>query len=437
MPEVPKIVHQRLRAGASAPDQSHPEADVLGAFAEQSLTPAERESVLQHLALCADCRDVVALGLPALEATAQPVREQEQEMEVVSARAASFSARETPRRFSWANLRWATLAAGIAVALLVIRPVLDHRQQNPVASIASQPASAPAAQPTVAEAPRESSPLSLEARKAAAKDSAEAGMQLASNSRSDDVLKDAAKASKKDIPLSNRPAAPARRLDAFSNRGAASPSADKKEEKTAEAAIATPVPSSSSFGSAGTEQTQTEVAVGAESPALGHAAAIEKAKPPVNGQLDNETQKELTAQRTPSPAVGGSLGVNSLRSRDETSAMSLAKVKQSATWIVADGALQHSADGGRTWKKVAGADRSVLCFVSRGQEFWAGGSAGKLLHSVDNAATFSAIAVSFKDQPLTLAISHIDLTDDGKIVLTTDNHETWTSADNGKTWDKQ
>ena len=42
--------------------QQHPEADLLAAFAESSLTPYERESVLSHLAVCASCRQLVFLA---------------------------------------------------------------------------------------------------------------------------------------------------------------------------------------------------------------------------------------------------------------------------------------------------------------------------------------------------------------------------------------
>src|SRR6266436_9420550 len=65
MTEVPKIVYDRLRA--ALPEQAHPDADLLTAFAEQALSATERDGVLQHLALCGDCREVVALALPAAD----------------------------------------------------------------------------------------------------------------------------------------------------------------------------------------------------------------------------------------------------------------------------------------------------------------------------------------------------------------------------------
>ena len=45
----------------------HPDADQLSAFVEQALPAHEREQTLVHLAICADCRAIVALSLPPLD----------------------------------------------------------------------------------------------------------------------------------------------------------------------------------------------------------------------------------------------------------------------------------------------------------------------------------------------------------------------------------
>lgn len=76
MSNVPKIVLKRLQ---SAPVESHPDADLLTAFVERSLPASERGFVLDHISRCGDCREVVALALPAAEAVnvaraARPVR---------------------------------------------------------------------------------------------------------------------------------------------------------------------------------------------------------------------------------------------------------------------------------------------------------------------------------------------------------------------------
>ena len=64
MQDVPKIVRERLRA---MPALNHPDADMLTAFAERSLTEREQAGVLEHLARCSDCRVIVALAVPGAE----------------------------------------------------------------------------------------------------------------------------------------------------------------------------------------------------------------------------------------------------------------------------------------------------------------------------------------------------------------------------------
>ncbi len=79
---LPESVRRRLAAEpAEAANFSalHSSADMLSAFAEDRLSPQERARLMEHLSMCADCRQVVWHVLPgsgAPEATAQlaPVR---------------------------------------------------------------------------------------------------------------------------------------------------------------------------------------------------------------------------------------------------------------------------------------------------------------------------------------------------------------------------
>src|SRR5207245_8823565 len=61
---VPKIVLGRLRR-ASNPG-NHPDADLLTAFAEQALAKRERLHMLEHLAQCSECREIVCLAQPEI-----------------------------------------------------------------------------------------------------------------------------------------------------------------------------------------------------------------------------------------------------------------------------------------------------------------------------------------------------------------------------------
>src|SRR5437764_14781531 len=69
MQEISNLLRHRLAARPQP--QEHPDPDTLTAFAEQLLSAAERGRVIEHLAECGHCREVVALSLPELEV--QPV----------------------------------------------------------------------------------------------------------------------------------------------------------------------------------------------------------------------------------------------------------------------------------------------------------------------------------------------------------------------------
>ena len=74
MLEIPKIVRQRLAANLAA--GAHPDANLLTAFAEQTLTRRERDSVLRHLSQCSECREVTILSAPEpeIETDVVPIR---------------------------------------------------------------------------------------------------------------------------------------------------------------------------------------------------------------------------------------------------------------------------------------------------------------------------------------------------------------------------
>jgi Carboxypeptidase regulatory-like domain/Photosynthesis system II assembly factor YCF48/Putative zinc-finger len=114
MQNVPKIVRQRLQA--ATPAVNHPDADLLTAFAEHSLPEVERTVVLEHLARCGDCRDIVALALPAME----PV-------ETATSPSAS-------RWLTWPALRWGFVAAGV-VAIASIG-LLQYQRRSLPATVA-------------------------------------------------------------------------------------------------------------------------------------------------------------------------------------------------------------------------------------------------------------------------------------------------------------
>lgn len=86
-----KLVSARLQAHAAA---SHPDSEMLNAYAENQLLGRDRDDLLTHLAVCADCRDALYLAAP--EADTQPV----------------LTRAYRPPRLA---VRWATLAASVVI----------------------------------------------------------------------------------------------------------------------------------------------------------------------------------------------------------------------------------------------------------------------------------------------------------------------------------
>ena len=105
MTELPKSVREAL-ARAQAPAAPHPDADLLTAYAENSLGATEKQRVTEHVAMCAECREVLFLAQP------EPASPQ-----IVAKPAAG-------RRFGW--MAWASVAAVTVVVGSAV--VIQHEK---------------------------------------------------------------------------------------------------------------------------------------------------------------------------------------------------------------------------------------------------------------------------------------------------------------------
>ncbi|HEX9111019.1 MAG TPA: hypothetical protein VF845_06035 [Terriglobales bacterium] len=457
MPEVPKIVYDRLRAGlpgGTVPEAAHPDPDVLTAFAERSLSAAEREGVLQHLVRCGDCRELVALSIPPLESASQPVAAGESE----SAGPVATNARGKGGQrswFAWPGLRWAALAAGLIVAggILLIHPgkpnAVPEAKQQPTSTV-TQPAETIVAKPAV--------PAPDNAR-------------IAISPAKKPALTERAFSRDKESKFAYSAAPPGEKVIARGQIETREANKDLAKGAAAGAAVgavvgvaptgpapAPRVPSASEV----VEVTNESVAVTTEDARVDHTV---NGKPvadlPVNGRQvtdlmtiskakaakaeSNEpsalqrSEKQVTTGATAEGqgAAGGmnTVAANMRRNADKTDLQPPAQ--HPAQWAIHGNDLQRSLDSGVAWKTVLHADRPLLCYAAGGNDIWAGGKAGDLFHSANGGLTWNQVHPSAQDQTLSDDVTHIDIYGPAQIALFTGNNQSWNTTDGGKTWAKK
>lgn len=448
MSEVPKIVYDRLRATATA--GPHPDADMLTAFAEQCLSNKEREGVLAHLAVCQDCRETVALSLPALDVSLQGQSAAEP---VIVATTNVIQPTAPIRRdwFAWANLRWAAMAAGIVVvaSVLLLRPGKPTGEPAD-ASLHQAAESTPAAS---GEIKTETKAEVSSAGQPTGAASADQRRRSAEKTRSSDTYEVAAN-NEPVLHLQEGPAAglkkqspePGRVLGAPVNDNGLLDAAREDSVESSRlalnapkpaargAAAATPAahPADSSTqsvevsGALASVEVQPEQRLMAENRA--EVAAIQKAKPAKNDGNEKDAESRQLVAKTKSEALGASSNY----------AFSVSAPVH-AQWRISEGSLQRSINAGASWDTVLRSDQKLLCQAVRGNEIWVGGRAGTLYFSNNGGITWTLLHPAPQDEPnsdakATADITNIELGLSGAIAFTTQNGESWTSVDQGKTW---
>jgi hypothetical protein len=407
--DVPKFVLKRLPEAADT--ESHPDADLLTAFAEQSLVDSERRRVVEHIARCADCREVVALALPATEdgtLTASTIR-------------SGWSA--------WPVLRWSVVAAGIvALASVGILQYWQRHQRDKAFDSALLPQNERTATAELANQPPAAS-SELQEIRPQKKNGERAGTRKNAQSNRQDTL--------------------ATNNSARSNQLFPAP----RRGQAAGAGIAAGVAS----GTGGQAATGAELA---PNPDVGQRTAV----PASSQTVEAESQGASVA-----PATEKSSDQLSQDQKEQSLKENLEAVKASARWSInSDGRLQRSLDLGHTWadinpdlapsrstaasmagkvNEVARANRNVKAqrtasagfraLAAFGTEVWAGGSAAMLYHSGDSGAHWTRVLPSSSGATLTGDITSIEFSDPQHGRIATSNGEVWITADAGQTWRRQ
>ena len=442
MSEIPKIARARL-AQQAAGAGSHPDADQMTAFLERSLGAREREQVLEHLARCAQCREVVAMSLPPEEAAgaAQPAPE-----------------------FQWfggQTLRWGAVAATFVIAVSLIfqtyqrAPETSSREtaeNQPVAATAPVEA-AKQAEAAPADETQPPAPGGPAAKGKAASTSTVAVLRdqetevARGPSKLDSVNQ--AKTGQKPGELAAAGGiggAVGGRMDdtkKLGSEGKAEAGGTLAAKATAPAAA--PVPPMVAERRAGPAAQQQQVAgVAQQAPSAPPATREE-----LQGQLAAEPASRAAADRAESVQVAAQNETAALEKDSDKRARNAAapaggfgearKMSAAATmrWVItAQGLVQRSMDNGRTWKSVR-LDSHIRfrAVAASGSEVWAGGEGGALYHSSDFGDHWTRVALPAELASATIV--RVEFTDTQHGTLATSAGEAWATSDGGATWQKK
>jgi hypothetical protein len=458
MQDVPKIVLKRLQETAGA--EAHPDADLLTAFAEQSLGESERTRVMAHLARCNDCREVVALALPANEAVAE----------------AATSRASRGGWFGWPVLRWSVAIAGIiAIASFgivqyrqrqkseILSSNLTARNESAASAVQGLPQS-PA--PPLARSESQSIILPAENNKQAEKKKqAEQPGGLQSSNTENFIIAQPARALNRAAPAAgavhgatSRGVTASNFLGSGSGAGVAAKAAPRSPINTpaAQGELKNATPDE-------TAKLEPSLARGQAGGVPSAAVTIEAAPQPAEVTVTTESQAadQIIASPKEQPSQyesSATLGVVEAKDAASMSNLELATPRWS---ISAEGSLQRSFDAGKTWvevnpgevgskagnshtlamkKKAAvqGSPHTVFRAVSAaGAEVWAGGSAAMLYHSVDSGLHWARVVPAESGVALTGDITSVEFSDPQHGRIATSAGEVWITADDGKTWHRQ
>jgi hypothetical protein len=416
MPEVPQIVRERLRAGR--PGSAHPDANVLAAFAEQSLAPAERAAMLDHLVLCEECRELLAVSVPPMEAVPQVVAPE-------PAIPAKATEKPTGLRlwFSWSRVAWAGLAAGVVVALgvLLMHPgqqgvdqALQKSRETPALPVAATDKSAPALASEIATRLENRAPVPPPAA------SPDLGKRMA----------------KPPVP---KPVPPKEQAVA-QNIPAAAAAKDEKVERYALEVAGQPASTSESVevtAGAGPIQMQTADAMARNESAPVVRAKAARASDAAAPEKAAETKPE-SASVQPEPRAAASGASPGMFRQSEAFKLAVPQSSQiPAQWAIRGDEVQRSLDSGAHWTAVFQPHRRLLCVASMNLDVWVGGKDGALFHSANSGETWNQVHPSVQDKTLTDDVTHIDLYGSARVVLVTGKMESWSTTDGGKTWEKK
>ena len=407
MQELPKIVVNKLGSGPPPSRAAHPDPDLLTAFMERALPERERSDVMEHLAACAPCREVLALAQP----------------EVAESSLVFLPKPMVSRGFL---LRWGALAACavLAVTLVVRHQPEDHSQvalNHPTEQVAPSTATKLKAKESshADVTPAKKAPMATRQD-----DSSMAQSRMAHSRNAEKQLPEVA-GSVRQVPVQRDE----RKNEELATENSPSASGGRIAENTVTSMVAAPAQFAKKTAAQANDQlARADASANKATGSLGAALAknAQETSSLDNDRQDNDRQdrdakEELHASSAPMQDAG------------------LSAVRQAALWqITPAGELQRSFNSGKNWESVSLGQPVRLRVLSlSGLQVWAGGNGGALFHSWDGGDHFVTVAVRNAQASLAGDIVVLDFVDAAHGRFETADHEVWTTADGGRTWQKQ
>lgn len=441
---LPNIVRERLKMMATAGD--HPDPDLLAAFAEQALPDRERTPLLEHLARCTHCRELLVLSAPALESGAVA-------KDTVPAQKAPW--------FSWPVLRWGALAACVVIVGTAVL-MQTERHSLPVARDVSAPpvlASKPQAQAKVAEtSPQEpgGATLSLsmqEPRQAPVDNALNAEIRNKKDQSEEGLYSEFSPGPPATSRLMAHGAVsalaktPGTQWDTVQRGGA---SAGKV------GAVVPPPPAPSAVANLASTDKGQDLPINSRNldilstPTTNETVEVQAATPSVEANSADVSPKTESPGRA--KAAGASNPTVALETNDADQSNAPADTRAKALrerslmfhvelerWTISSsGQVQRSRDSGKSWQPVVVADHATFRALSaNGPDLWVGGADGLLYHSADAGIHWTQIKPVADNATLTADIAAIEFTDPQHGKITTANGEAWLTTDAGRSWQKR
>lgn len=492
MPELPNLLRHRLATAENGETQAHPDADMLTAYMEQSLPPAEKKTVVAHLSVCQPCREVVALSQALM---VQPATQ----TVLAPAPVARW------RRLFTPVFGAAAAVAAMAVIAFTVFQLPQRHPEQPLNSATNRPANLPASQPAQETQEAKAAPVAdqtapSEARAAApprdAKEpSASVALSASSNlaaagKSADAKLEDSGKirAEKKrsavismapapPVPSPNAPVLTAALpkkdyvntnffnsssdkvvLDSQGNNLPAAPQPQPGAANTAfntannkitifadlpvnaagksNVRLLTPPPPPQHPGCTICKFAQSTVhTLGFHSPvrtpAL-RAGALSNSALGGPGMFSGAIEKSQPAEISAAPARADADSFAASSSLSAGAMASRSADSATPTWKVTGGKLMKSS-GQSQWEDAYPVASSAMEFSfvnARGNDVWAGGSHASLIHSRDGGHTWETIALGENAGGTIVSI----IAGTMSVQVKTSDNQTWSSADGGKTW---